>query len=447
MTQDGPVNGQYHGTAAVESLELKHDVSPAEEDQQRELSGLAVHLEDTLVSLQDEAQHNLIPADESVMSNTEDQLEEARDISMQEQAVDIVQDSTKEDVILEDSTNNMELFASRNAERPDQPALLEPVLKSDSAPEETVMGESDDAVQCAVSGKDKPPHEDQEIEATIDKLTGDSANDGDSLPGTSRKEPDIQESHSNLAGEAESTRDKIDFPELDSCEVSCAHKGETEVLSECQTEAQKEHADVAVSNTEECTETLKEAAVNASTANSAEDVGVQVSVTEECTEMPENSAEDVGVQVSMTEKCTEIPEDAQAGTLGANSAESVGVQRSLAEKCTEGAVGANLAEKEPDNPKVDIAVQMDNKASEEAVSAGASTPNDLKDSDEKKKLAEENQQLKELLQKLLASGNDQMGVITDLSEKVKTLEHKLSRKKRSKVRVNRPSRHVTAKVH
>jgi hypothetical protein len=90
---------------------------------------------------------------------------------------------------------------------------------------------------------------------------------------------------------------------------------------------------------------------------------------------------------------------------------------------------------------------MDNKASEEAVSAGASTPNDLKDSDEKKKLAEENQQLKELLQKLLASGNDQMGVITDLSEKVKTLEHKLSRKKRSKVRVNRPSRHVTAKVH
>jgi hypothetical protein len=149
----------------------------------------------------------------------------------------------------------------------------------------------------------------------------------------------------------------------------------------------------------------------------------------------------------MTEKCTEIPEDAQAGTLGANSAESVGVQRSLAEKCTEGAVGADLAEKEPDNPKVDIAVQMDNKASEEAVSAGASTPNDLKDSDEKKKLAEENQQLKELLQKLLASGNDQMGVITDLSEKVKTLEHKLSRKKRSKVRVNRPSRHVTAKVH
>uniref|UniRef100_K3YPA9 BAG domain-containing protein n=1 Tax=Setaria italica TaxID=4555 RepID=K3YPA9_SETIT len=466
--KDGPVNGQDHATAAVENLELKHDVSPAEEDQQRELSGPVVHLEDSSISLQDEEQHDLIPADDSVMSNTKDQLEVARDVSMQEQAVDTVQDSTKEqdgmledstkeqDGMLEDSTNNMELSASGNAEKPDQPALLEPVLKSDSAsaPEETVVGESDDTVQCAVFGKDKPPHEDQETEATIDKLTGGSTNDGDSLPGTSRKEPDIQESHPNLAEEADSTRDEIVFPELDSCELSCPHEGGItehersgmEVSSESQTEAQKEHADLAVSNTEECIETLKEAPVDASTANSAEDVGVQVSVTEECTEMPENSAEDVGVQVSVTEKCTEIPEDAQVGALGANSAEDVGVQVSVAEKCTEGAVGANLAEDEADNLKEDITVQKENNASEEALSAGASPLNDLKDSDEKK-LAEENQQLKELLQKLLASGNDQMGVITDLSEKVKALEHKLARKKRSKVRVHRPSRHVTAKVH
>ncbi|OEL34705.1 BAG family molecular chaperone regulator 6 [Dichanthelium oligosanthes] len=361
--KDGPVDGQVHGTAAGESLELKHDVSPAEEDQQRELRG-PVHLEDSSVSLQDEAQHDLIPADDSVMSNTKDQ------------------------------------------------------------PEQTAVDESDDAVQCAVSGKDEPPHEDQKTEeATVDKLTGGSANYRDSLLGASRKEPDIQESHPNLAEEADDPRGEIVFPELDSCELSCAHEGgitghersETEVSSESQSDAQKEHADVVVSETDECTETLKEAPVDASTANPAEDVGVQVFVTENCTEMPE---------------------DAQMGVSGANSAEDVAVQVSVTEKCTEDApvraVGANPAEEEVDTLKEDIAVQTENKASQEALSAAATPDDGLKDSGEKN-LAEENQQLKELLQKLLASGNDQMGVITDLSEKVKALERKLARKKRPKV--------------
>jgi len=173
-----------------------------------------------------------------------------------------------------------------------------------------------------------------------------------------------------------------------------------------------------------------------------------VSVTEKCTEMLENSAEDVGVRMSVTEKRTEMPEDAQVGALGANSAEDVGVQVPVTEKCTEDpsvrAAGANAAEEEA--LKEDIAVQTESKASEEALSAAATPDLGLKDSDEKK-LAEENKQLKELLQKLLASGNDQMGVITDLSEKVKALERKLARKKRPKVRVHRPSGHATAKVH
>ncbi|RLM77897.1 hypothetical protein C2845_PM12G08820 [Panicum miliaceum] len=338
--KDGSVDGQVHGTAAIESMELKRDASLAEEDQQRELSGPIVHLEDSSVSLQDEGQYDPSPADDSVVSNTKDRSEEATDISIQEQAVDTMQDSTEEpDEIPEASMNNVELSASADAEKPDQPALLEPILKPDSDPEQTVVDESDDAVQCGVSRKDEPPHEDQKTEATVDKLTGGSTNDGYSLLGASRKEPDIQESHPNLAEEADDTRDEneIVFPELDSYELSCAHEG----------------------------------AITA---------------------------------------------------------------------------GANAAEEEAHNLKQDIAVQMESKACEEALSA-AGTPDDgLKDSGEKK-LAEENQQLKELLQKLLASGNDQMGVITDLSEKVKVLERKLARKKRPKVRVHRPSGHATAKVH
>ncbi|CAL5022785.1 unnamed protein product [Urochloa decumbens] len=451
--KDEPVDSQVHETAPVESLELKYDVSPAEDDQQRELSGLAVDLEDSLVSLHDEEQHDPIPADDSVVSNTKDQSEAARDISMQEQAVNTMQDSTKEpDGTPEASTKS----ASTVVEKPDQPSLLEQNLNSDSVLEQIVMDKSD-AVQCGVSGKDEPPHEDQKTEATLDELAGGSTNNGDSLPGTSRKEPDIQESHPNLAEVAggRGTRDEIVFPELDSCELSCAHesgitgheRSETEVLSESQTDAQKEHVDVAVSETDECTDMLKEAPVDASTANSAEDVGVQVSVIEKCTEMPENLAEDIGRQVSVTEN---LAEDAQVGALGVSSAEDVGVQVSVTEKCTEDAtvcaVGANPAEEEAANLKEDIAVQTENKASEEALSAAATSNDDVKGSDEKK-LAEENQQLKELLQKLLASGNDQMGVITDLTEKVKALERKLARKKRPKVRVHRPSNHVTAKVH
>ncbi|CAN6231136.1 unnamed protein product [Urochloa humidicola] len=477
--EDGPVDSQVHKSAPVESLELKYDVSPAEDDQQRELSGLAVDLEDSFVSLQDEEQHDPIPADDSVMSNPKDQSEAA---NMQEQAVDTMQDSMKEpDGTPEVSTNNVEHSASTVVEKPDQPSLLGQILNSDSALEQIVMDKSDEAVQCGVSGKDELPHEDQKTEASFDELSGGSVNNDESLSGTSGKEPGIEDSHPNLAEEA--TKDEIVFPELDSCELSCGgitghERSETEVLSEHQTDAQKEHVDVVsktemlkedpvggastdnpsedvgvqVSLAEKCTDSLEEAPVDASTANSAEDVGVQVSLTEDCTEMPENlvRVEDIGGQVSLAEKCREMLEDAQAGALGVGSAEDVGVQVSVTEKCTEDThvctVGANPAEEEAHNQKEDIAVQTENKASEEALSAAATCNDGVKGTDEKK-LAEENQQLKELLQKLLASGNDQMGVITDLTEKVKALERKLARKKRPKVRVHRPSNHATAKVH
>jgi len=400
--KDGPVDSQVHETAALENVELKDDVSCAENEHNK--SGSPVHLEDPLVPLKDVEKHDLTPAKDFVVSNTEDQ-QEARDIRLQVQDVDSMEDSGKvPDGTIEASTDDDLELGTADVEKHDQPNLLEPRLESVSAPELSVLDESDDKMQCGVSGKDEVPHVDEKTETTVDKVTGGSANCEDLLCESSRTEPDIQESHTSLGEEVDVTitTGGTVFPDSVSCDLSCPHdggmtvyEGSETVSSENQTDAQKENIHSDVSQTDECTKTQK-----------VPPVGTQ----------GENSAEDSDVQVSEMDKCNEMPKEAPAHATGANPAED---EASL---------------------KEDITVQTDNKPS------ASPAPEDPKVSD-KEKLAEENQKLKELLQKLLASGNDQMGVITDLSEKVKALERKLARKKRPKVRVHRPSGHVTAKVH
>lgn len=398
--QDGPLDSHVHETAALENVELKDDVSSAE-SQHSKSSSPVVHLEDPLVPLKDVEQHGLSTAEDFVVSNTEDE-QEARDVSLQVPAVDSMQDSGKiPDGITEASTNDdLELGTSADIEKHDQPSLLEPTLESNSAPELTVL-DADDKMNSGVAGKDEVPHVDEKTETTVDRVTGGSANCEDLLC-ESRKEPDIEESHPSLGEVADNTTGGSVFPDSDSCDLSCPHDGgitvyeEPEMISsENQTDAQKENVYSDVSETDECTKTQKAAPVGTD---------------------GENSAKDSDVPVSEMDKCNEMPKEAPAHATGANPAEDE----------------ASLEE--------DIAVQTENKAS------ASPAPEDPKVSDEEK-LAEENQKLKELLQKLLASGNDQMGVITDLNEKVKALERKLARKKRPKVRVHWPSRHVTAKVH
>jgi hypothetical protein len=102
--------------------------------------------------------------------------------------------------------------------------------------------------------------------------------------------------------------------------------------------------------------------------------------------------------------------------------------------------GTPGGEPQSGDPKEDAAVQM---ASEEAAAA---VSHEAVKNDEKN-LADENLKLKEMLQKLLSSGNDQMGIITELSEKVRALEGKLARKRRPKVRVRRPARNATDNLH
>uniref|UniRef100_A0ACD5Z816 Uncharacterized protein n=1 Tax=Avena sativa TaxID=4498 RepID=A0ACD5Z816_AVESA len=98
------------------------------------------------------------------------------------------------------------------------------------------------------------------------------------------------------------------------------------------------------------------------------------------------------------------------------------------------------AELPTDNPKEDAGIKM---APEEAANV---SPTQGAVNNDEKNLADENLELKEMLQKLLSSGNDQLGVITELSEKVKSLERKLARK-RPKVKVCRPARNATASLH
>lgn len=399
-----PVDSQVHETAALESMQLKDFISSAENQQNK--SSSPIHLEDSHVPSMNVEQHGLTPANESV-SYTEDQ-QEARNISLQVQAVETMQDSGKvPDGTPEISTDDddLELGASADVEKHDQPALLEPTLESISDLELSVLEESDNKMRCGVSSKDEIPHVDEKTEST-EKLSGGSANGEDPLGKASKKDLEILESHPSLEKEADDPRGGTVLPDSDN-KLSCAHGGgitvyegpEMVVSPESQTGAEKENISSVVSQTDECTETRKAAPV----------------VTEGA-----NSAEDADLRVSEMDKCNETLKDAASHATGANP--------------TEEAASLN-----------DIAVPIENKASEEATSTSLA-PDDPKVSDEAK-LAEENQKLKELLQKLLASGNDQMGVITDLSDKVKALERKLARKKRPKVKVHRPSRHSTAKVH
>ncbi|KAL6889025.1 hypothetical protein ACP4OV_010051 [Aristida adscensionis] len=407
--KDGSVDGQMPETAPVESPELIYEVSPDGKDKQKELSCPVDRLEDSSVCLKEEEphEHDLAPADDSVMSNAEDQPEEARDINMKEQ-VGATQDSTKEpDVRQEVSTDDIDTDATADSEKSFQPPLFEQTYVQN-----LVLEESDYAMQREPSGEDDSLHVDQQIEPAANKLTDGSASREDPLPEALRMEPDVQDSRPNLEEKTDDSRGETVFPELDSCAISCAHESATtecerpEIKFSAEGQADAQNCsdglltDMGASETDECREALKEALVGVMGATSAEEVNVPVSETGRC-------------------------DEAQKDPLS----------------CTTGAISSEV---DPRNLK-DVAVQIENKPSE-GVFVASATPGGLNDSDEKK-LAEENQKLKEMLQKLLASGNEQMGVITDLSEKVKVLERKLARKKRPKVRMHKPARHGTAKVH
>ncbi|KAK9143905.1 hypothetical protein Syun_013305 [Stephania yunnanensis] len=59
-----------------------------------------------------------------------------------------------------------------------------------------------------------------------------------------------------------------------------------------------------------------------------------------------------------------------------------------------------------------------------------------------KKLVEENEKLREMLEKLMEAGKEQITAISELHGRVKDLERRLSRKK--KMRINKPKKDFSA---
>ncbi|MBO8862635.1 hypothetical protein INO62_13410, partial [Staphylococcus aureus] len=80
--------------------------------------------------MKDVEKHDLTPAKDFVVSNTEDQ-QEARDIRLQVQDVDSMEDSGKvPDGTIEASTDDDLELGTADVEKHDQPNLLEPRLES-----------------------------------------------------------------------------------------------------------------------------------------------------------------------------------------------------------------------------------------------------------------------------------------------------------------------------
>ncbi|CAL9770497.1 unnamed protein product [Musa acuminata subsp. burmannicoides] len=85
-------------------------------------------------------------------------------------------------------------------------------------------------------------------------------------------------------------------------------------------------------------------------------------------------------------------------------------------------------------------------SADEPFEANVNDAADGNPSKEEKKLVEENEKLREMLETLLKAGQAQLGVIADLNGRVKDLEKKLSQKRRCKVKSSKPRRPSPRKV-
>uniref|UniRef100_A0A0D9VEG6 BAG domain-containing protein n=1 Tax=Leersia perrieri TaxID=77586 RepID=A0A0D9VEG6_9ORYZ len=363
-----PVEGQVPEAAAVESSESEHDVAPAE-DQCEELNAPVVNLEDSLVSLKNEKllERNTTPSSFSVVSNLAKQLEEARDVNVQQQIqnVDTAQDATKGSNGTQET--RVDNVTSTGTENYVQSPLLQATSELQSATEQDVLEESIAAKKCAVSGENDSVLGGKQNESA-GNLIEDSANVEEPPLVALGMEGEIHESAPR------EMKDEPTFPEAEISDLSCEQGGITG------------HEDFEICVPLQC----------------------KLDVHKERCSDDEHSVD------------VQVPKEAECNIVGADNLEedvSVRKENMASEE-------ASLASGTPDDMKVE------NKVPEET--AESATPNVSK-SENENKLAQENQKLKEMLQKLLASGSDQMGVITELSDKVKALERKLAHKKRPKV--------------
>ncbi|XP_006647132.1 BAG family molecular chaperone regulator 6 isoform X2 [Oryza brachyantha] len=379
-----PVEGQVPEAAAVESSESEHYVAPAEEGQCEEPNAQGVDLEDSSVSLMNEGLQDHDPAPSGCTGKPNS----------------AEQPETASDVNMEQQVENVGITQDATEESDATPVVgMGHVISADTENyvqstllqtiSELQPTTEQDALEEAVAANKGMVSGDEDDSVLFGKQNGSAAN----LPGDSAnaEEPPIEALGMEVDIHESTLREMKDdpiFPEMNGCELPCEQGGITG----------HEDSEICVS--------------------------------------PEHQANVHKEFCSDDGRCADVqvPKEGECNIVGA------------------------------DNLKEDVSVQTENMASEEA-SLASGTPDDLKvdnkvheetsdcvtrnvsKSDNENKLAEENQRLKEMLQKLLPSGSDQMAVITELSEKVKTLERKLARKKKPKVRVHRPARQAAAKVH
>lgn len=129
-----------------------------------------------------------------------------------------------------------------------------------------------------------------------------------------------------------------------------------------------------------------------------------------------------------------------------NAVDVVGVERAAEAKWNDG-TDSSIAKPEVEGPEMEVVSKQDQESNtEEAVEKQAEQENstdpaagdDVRASN--RKLMEENERMRDMMEKLIKSGHEQLTAIESLSGRVKDLEKRLSRKKKLKVKQYRAPR-------
>ncbi|KAM0833042.1 hypothetical protein ACQ4PT_064530 [Festuca glaucescens] len=482
VDKDGAAEGQVWQSAASESSVLKPTAAAATEDDQ--YNGTSVQFAQPCVYLKDAELDEHDPRLASIAFCLGDQPEEARDADMQNQVADAMQDSDREpdgttEPMVSD-TNSMEYVSTDIAENSLQSPLLEQTPQSDSGLQQSRLQEVEVVKQHDPTLVDLPNEarlenpeggsssgeKDEAVSSENKAKTVENTLHVAGAPSNMCAEPDLPESVSNESPcDQDSTRSHEnsaqsplleEMPQPDSAPQQSQLK-ESEVVKQCEVSYKDDLALVNQTNETRLENPARGSSVGEKhEAASLENEAKTMEKTMHVARVPTNMCAEPGLSESMSKEplCDQDGDmlhenpDSKTSLERQSHPQNEDLSRDKTSECNETlqeasvcVTGPHCAELPADNSKEDAGIQT---ASEEVATVSAA--HGAVTSDEKN-LADENLKLKEMLQKLLSSGNDQMGIITELSEKVRALEGKLARKRRPKLRVRRPARNATDNLH
>uniref|UniRef100_A0A8R7UPE4 BAG domain-containing protein n=1 Tax=Triticum urartu TaxID=4572 RepID=A0A8R7UPE4_TRIUA len=445
VKKDGLVEGggQVQESASIGSSRRKHDAAPAE-DQCNVPSAPSLHLEDSEVA--DPHGNDPPLADDSIIVNAGDQQAEVINADMEKEVEDAKVDSGKElDGTPFADTGNLDYDTGANAENTTQENVV--LVGSEEATKQCEVSHMDDSAlmeqqnECGSAILEKTESVPFEVQGKpMETFLNDGIGEGPEAAPLESRVRTMENTLNDAIGEEaedaalesrvgtmENTLDDAIGEEPEAVPVENRGKTMESTLKDAgslpsngSAEPEPEPAlpESATNGPPPCEH--DGGALHGDSADSEVSSGSQGDLQKE--QDGDDASETTEGNVIATK-----PAETLACAAGVNSA--VPVAAPEAEMPEEGAEGASPEEEEA------------------AATTSAAHDNGPKGGDDAKNkgLDDENQKLKEMLQKVLASGNDQMGVIAELSDKVKSLERKLARKRRPKVRVqHRPARNATA---